>query len=266
MEEITFKLEIVTPKKADEYLKHNIRNRKPRRQVVNELCTIIAKDEWRVVHQPIAFDGVGRLVDGQHRLMAIVKTGEALPMYVARYRNEETAMNLPIDRQSRRSVADILEGDKKTIETVTAIIEVAMGRERRIPTIGEVEVSLKSLSPELEVLHDRCNNTAKVRSTQAVRGAVVCNMRNSGQLDLIAEQFRACLLLDFASCKPSVLAFIKACDSHAGGGGASRKEMFIRALKAFDPSNWEKTTSRINANDTDWQPSIDSAKATLGWR
>lgn len=266
MNEIAFELELVTPKKAEEYLTRNIRNRKHRRQVVNEICNIIQNDEWRVVHQPIAFDAAGRLVDGQHRLMAIVKTCKSVPVYVARYQTEESAMNLPIDRQSRRSFADILERDKKTTETVSAIIEIATGRERRVPTIGEVSNAIERLAPELEVMHTRCNHTAKVRAIQSVRAAVVCNMRLSGEMDLISEQYRACLLLDFETCKPSVLAFIKACDSHSGGGGASRKEMFIRALKAFSPLNWNQKVNRISAKDADWSPAIECANKTLGWQ
>ena len=265
MEEIDFAMEVITPKKAEEYLKHNIRNRKHRRQVVNELSTIITQGEWRLVHQPIAFDSTGRLVDGQHRLMAIVKTGIGVTSYVARYNSELRAMNLPIDRQTRRSIADILERDKKTTETVTSIIEVAQGRERRIPTIGEVTAALTRLEPELIALHERCNHAAKVRSTQSVRGAVVCCMRAASDSEYIVEQYRACLLLDFAACKPSVLAFIKACDSHIGGGGSSRKEMFIRSLKAFTPENWSQTTNRMKPNDADWEPAIQIAKQTLGW-
>ncbi|MFI6519524.1 hypothetical protein ACIBF1_28480 [Spirillospora sp. NPDC050679] len=63
----------VTPELAAEWLIKNERNRPLSKASVHSLAQAIKRDEWQVTHQGIAFDQDGRLIDGQHRLAAIVK-------------------------------------------------------------------------------------------------------------------------------------------------------------------------------------------------
>ncbi|WP_405993756.1 hypothetical protein [Streptomyces sp. NBC_00986] len=53
------------------------------RQTVTHLARAIERGEWKLTHQGIAFDENGQLVDGQHRLAAIVKAGMAVEILVA---------------------------------------------------------------------------------------------------------------------------------------------------------------------------------------
>ncbi|GKQ33652.1 hypothetical protein [Streptomyces sp. A012304] len=73
----------VTPELAAEWLKKNTLNRPLSRQTVAQLSRAIERGEWKLTHQGIAFDEEGRLVDGQHRLEAVVKAGIAVDMLVA---------------------------------------------------------------------------------------------------------------------------------------------------------------------------------------
>jgi hypothetical protein len=68
---------------AAEWLKKNTLNRPLSRQTVTQLARAIERGEWKLTHQGIAFDEEGRLVDGQHRLEAVVKAGIAVDMLVA---------------------------------------------------------------------------------------------------------------------------------------------------------------------------------------
>src|SRR5215470_2655832 len=63
----------VTPRRASEYLERNTLNRPLSRRTVREFAEAMRRGEWRVTHQGIAFDAEGALVDGQHRLAAIVE-------------------------------------------------------------------------------------------------------------------------------------------------------------------------------------------------
>lgn len=77
------KIETITPDLAQKYLAFNSSNRPIRQRWVDTLAVMIRKGEWKLTHQGIAFDMNGRLVDGQHRLYAIVKAGVPVPMNVA---------------------------------------------------------------------------------------------------------------------------------------------------------------------------------------
>ncbi|QKW51397.1 hypothetical protein [Streptomyces buecherae] len=74
---------MVTPELAREWLKVNALNRPLSRQTVVHLTRAIQRGEWKLTHQGIAFDENGQLVDGQHRLEAVVKAGVAVEMLVA---------------------------------------------------------------------------------------------------------------------------------------------------------------------------------------
>tara|TARA_R110000764_G_C10946248_1_gene376694 strand:+ start:163 stop:954 length:792 start_codon:yes stop_codon:yes gene_type:complete len=65
----------ITPEIAKEMLKRNHRNRKVSESHVNFLTTEMVNGQWLFDGQPIRFAEGGRLLDGQHRLSAIVKSG-----------------------------------------------------------------------------------------------------------------------------------------------------------------------------------------------
>lgn len=83
-------IELVTPAKAREMLESNTNNRRVRVAWVSNLATMIQNGEWIVTHQGVAFDVNGRLVDGQHRLMAIVQANKPVKVMVSRGLPSET--------------------------------------------------------------------------------------------------------------------------------------------------------------------------------
>lgn len=77
-------IELITPSKAREMLESNTGNRRVRAAWVRNLAGMISNGEWKITHQGVAFDEDGRLVDGQHRLMAIVEADKAVKVMVSR--------------------------------------------------------------------------------------------------------------------------------------------------------------------------------------
>lgn len=81
---VTTKVVDVTPRMAREWLaERNSGNRPIRQQWVVFLASQMTKGRWEVA-QPIMFAADGRLLDGQHRLSAVVASGATVPMVVAR--------------------------------------------------------------------------------------------------------------------------------------------------------------------------------------
>jgi hypothetical protein len=97
----------MTPTKAEELLLLNPdTNRKLRPNRVVNLANVISRGEWRLTHQPIAVASDGTLLDGQHRLAAIVKAGVAVPLLLAENADPETFSM--IDIGLKRNPSDIL--------------------------------------------------------------------------------------------------------------------------------------------------------------
>lgn len=80
--ELEGKTVLITPEMAEEFLKHNTRNRNIRLPYVEELATYMRQGKWDVTHQGIGFYEDGTLFDGQHRLHAIIKAGVPVKMMV----------------------------------------------------------------------------------------------------------------------------------------------------------------------------------------
>lgn len=80
--QVTF--ENITPAQAQSYLLKNQKNRTPRKRIIDEYASAMRAGKWAPVGDPIRFDINGVLMDGQHRLSAIVSYGHPVPMFVAR--------------------------------------------------------------------------------------------------------------------------------------------------------------------------------------
>jgi hypothetical protein len=67
------KTQTITPAKAAELLESNTNNRPLSRATVRVFADAMQRGEWKTTHQGIAIDTNGQLVDGQHRLAALVE-------------------------------------------------------------------------------------------------------------------------------------------------------------------------------------------------
>jgi len=96
----------VTPDMASRWLEGNTHNRRINQAHVNRLCAEMKSGRWRLTHQGLAFSASGTLLDGQHRLWAIVLSNTAVKMRV--FFNEPAGNEGAIDGGLSRSDADRL--------------------------------------------------------------------------------------------------------------------------------------------------------------
>jgi len=102
-----------TPTMAQKWLSEsNPHNRKIYKNTVEAYARDMKRGMWSLNNQGIGFDEDGELIDGQHRLTAIVWSGMTVPMlvvkglpknYVDGHKTQET-----VDRNKPRSIGDIL--------------------------------------------------------------------------------------------------------------------------------------------------------------
>lgn len=101
------RVETITPQVAAFYLSHNSpNNRRIKRAHVEMLARDMAAGEFKTTHQGIAFDTDGTLIDGQHRLHAIMMSGTTVRMMVTR--NCDADATLSVDRGAARTVHDAM--------------------------------------------------------------------------------------------------------------------------------------------------------------
>jgi hypothetical protein len=120
-------LETVTPAMARAMLECNTKNRRMRPSWVKFLARCITEDRWHVTHQGIAFNGDGTLLDGQHRLAAIVQANKPVKVMVTR--GLDCDAMYAIDGGKTRDICDIagplglgLDLGRDTVATARAML------------------------------------------------------------------------------------------------------------------------------------------------
>ncbi len=73
----------VTPEVAARWLERNTRNRNQRSRTVSRYARDMAAGRWHVDGSPIKFAPDGTLLDGQHRLAAVIESGATITTAVA---------------------------------------------------------------------------------------------------------------------------------------------------------------------------------------
>lgn len=105
------RLETVTPQLAQAWLKTAHRNRSLSTARVKALASAIRRGLWTVNGQTIVLCHEGRLLDGQHRLSAVVEAGIAIQTMVVRGIDPEAFGS--IDQGRKRLASDVLSIEGK---------------------------------------------------------------------------------------------------------------------------------------------------------
>ena len=94
----------ITPSMAERWLEANENNRRINWNHVSQLARDMKAGRFACTHQGIAFNTEGHLIDGQHRLWAIVDA--EVPVRMRVFFNEPPDNMVLIDGHSRRTAAD----------------------------------------------------------------------------------------------------------------------------------------------------------------
>ncbi len=144
-------MEYISVETAGKYLASCKRQRRIRWGEVARIARKIVTGAWIPTHQPIAFDIAGRMIDGQHRMWAIIQAGLGIYVLVARGCAEESITH--IDRGMAQTASDLasrLSGAvcKQSFERVARAIVTADGFSR--PSRDELAATISAYRSDLE--------------------------------------------------------------------------------------------------------------------
>lgn len=153
----------VTPEMAEEWLTRN-NNRRRRVQHIKFLAEMITSGEWRPDHpHPIIIGSDGFVVDGQHRLHAIILSGKAVSMRV-QFGVDPTIRkyidnNIPRSLGDRVTFMDDPSLNKKAAEIVNALFTVKYNQSnKKKPTPDEALFLWKQYEPQMIALIEKRRN------------------------------------------------------------------------------------------------------------
>lgn len=96
---------LISPEMAKTWIENQGKNRHWRREIVNKYKAEMLAGMWRENGQPIIFDDNGSLVDGQHRLRAIMESNRAIKCLVVS--NVKPIDAMTIDMGLSRTLGDL---------------------------------------------------------------------------------------------------------------------------------------------------------------
>lgn len=243
---------LITPEIAADMLTRNDGNRPMRPRVWQGYAKDMREGKWRRTHEAIAVAANGRLINGQHRLMAVVHSGIAQMFCVAVYDSNETAMDLPIDFGAKRTISDILKEDRLHVETANAIYRYVIIRHATTPRPHETQYILEQCG---KVIGDAVNvsrSRERFRGSAMTRAAVVCNLLliSRAKVDLqgliyngVLESYRR-----WVAGENAVWASVEALNKQVPKLERNfEPNTFCRVFFAFNPSNSQSKAIRILA-------------------
>lgn len=141
----------VTPALAEEMLRHNAGNRSLRKERVILYTRLMLEDAWYLAPDAIGFSTAGRLLNAQHRLMAVVAAGRAkpqisVPFFVALGLHEKS--QAVMDRGSRRTAADALLLSEGRAAPVAAAVAKTL-----LPYVGRADVTDEDVVEHVRAWH-----------------------------------------------------------------------------------------------------------------
>lgn len=130
----------VSPETAGRWLSRNENNRKIRALTVAKYARDMAAGDWRITGESVKFDEAGNLLDGQHRLAAIVKAGVTVRLIVMRGIPAEAQRVMDTGRGRTASDALRMKGNAHT-SMLAAAAKLAIGVEMCAKDPGKADVT-----------------------------------------------------------------------------------------------------------------------------
>ena len=248
----------MTPQKAAYYLANNHGNRTLRKSTVRSYAADMKAGQWRCTHQAIAIDANGNLLDGQHRLAAVIEAQWEGPMMLATYETAEDTMKLQVDRGARRTAHDILQKRRDYVECVGRLVKHTIITHGATP-IHVIDRILQKHKAKIERVHGIRTSNKRISGAASSLAALLLTAyadRSDSQIEQSLEQYNLFFQQSYAGMWPHVQAFNAWIVNGKGGsriiyGVTSQWEMFMRVYLAFDYNRRNHKISRIsNYDDT----------------
>jgi len=229
---------VVTPAEAESILAGNNGNRKVRTRYVTSLANAMRRGEWKLTHQGIAISRSGRLLDGQHRLMAIAQSGIPCKMLVVTDAPDDSFPVL--DLGAKRSLADATGIKKAVAEILRLGCAIATGD--TIVTTAELEELYFDVGhiPE-EMLTDTPTVKAYF-STAAFRLGAVLSVLDGIKKEEVFASYHRLVHAEFESMTQSEMAISRQLSngSLSSAGGKSSRDQICRAMAVFSKPGLSK--------------------------
>ena len=248
MNMITSKVVKVTPELAKLFLSKNSVNREVRNNNVKFFCNEIRTGSFKTTHQGIALSKEGMLLDGQHRLLAIIETNMPVEMLVTE--NLDSSTFHAMDCGAGRSISDRTGLDKKTAEVTKYLIRLTFSSNNISKSANNNIILAKAGIADLHnELMSYTKTTKKVFSCTQVRSAAIIMVLDGSNKDYVFSMYKNLVLQKFDELPSIAHCFIRQNgDKDSTGFGF---DILAKSMKVFDEQYKDLTRLLCVQSDID---------------
>ncbi len=163
----------MTPQLAEKILERNTLNRPLKKGHAERLTRDMKNDKWRMNGETIKITTDGQLLDGQHRLWAVIESGKTVPMLIIEGLDPECMPT--IDTGRPRSFGDVLaiDGKRNVTTAASALRWLHWYRQNpRATTPGHAGATHSELHDLLNENPDFLDRASDIASTKRARHLV----------------------------------------------------------------------------------------------
>lgn len=212
---------LVTPEMAGRWLGKNHHNRNVKANVVRAYARDMVAGNWQITGEAVKFATTGELIDGQHRLHAIIAADVAVMIFVVR--GLSTAAQDVMDTGSKRAASDMLHLNGHKNATIIA----AAAR-----FVLHLEQQAKADARKVSRVFTNTEISACVEAHPGLESAASAAMALSKQID-IPPSVLAVAWLRLSAVEPTDCAdFFNALANNSTSGHGDPRNTLIKRLQS----------------------------------
>lgn len=222
----------LTPEIAKAYLSGNKSNRTVSSSSVTKYAKDMASGNWRFTHQGILLGKDGVVIDGQHRMLAVIKSGVGIWCLLSVDQSLESPKDLPIDVGYKRAAHFILGIHPMLAAAAGQAIQIA----RAVGNCSAAETGevAKVLDPHFKTLMNNNFTATRGISTAPVQLGGIVRLALGDDPDYIVSTYSDLVHSRFQTLAPYPASFFRqvVVERQTFQGRA----VFSRAVRMFDAS------------------------------
>jgi hypothetical protein len=253
IKELSCQFLTMTKERVDSMIESNTSNRNLRSRVVDAYARDMTSGHWETTHQGIAISSCGKVIDGQHRLHALKKSGYP-PIKMLVVTGLKFEVQKYVDQQAKRNIRDVLRVsfDANFSHHAPAIARLLIGidqSEHINPTASEIADKVGEYMDEIEIITNATKSKKSFFAAAYLAGFVrVLKENPEREPDILAfvksvQDGVMLTKLDPAFHLRSFLINTKG----SSQGGSMIKERYLKTVKATNAHLEGKTMGVLRA-------------------
>jgi len=235
------KKEFISPERAKLMLNKNYNNRTLSKDAVDQFIRDMRNGEWKFTHQSILLGDDDCVIDGQHRLVAIARSGIGQWSLVARDKSLSSARDLPIDVGVKRRTAFILGTNTAFASMLTYAFKVCRGI--TTPSFADIKSYIPVFEgPYAQVTKD-CKVHRRMVTIAPVQLAGVVMAMHGADVEYINKTYLSLAYSKFSEMPPFVASFYR--QVIVDRSKFVHSELFARAIRVFDSTKKDLTKMSV---------------------